>query len=109
MTGNKAKREVITFKVDAALAEAMKGVPNRSEFIRTAILSASGNTCPLCKGRGLLSPEQLAHWESFSRMHHVAECDNCHAMHLVCSRDFGSGVHSGRNGESAGRGRGGRK
>ncbi|MBN2201018.1 CopG family transcriptional regulator [bacterium] len=94
MAGKQTKREVITFKVDAALREAMKGVPNRSEFIRSAILSASGNTCPLCKGQGLLSPEQLEHWRSFSRKHHVAECADCHALHLVCSGDVAIEGHS---------------
>lgn len=28
------KQEVVTFKVDASLSEAMRGIPNRSAFIR---------------------------------------------------------------------------
>ena len=35
------KREIITFKVDDALRKALQSVPNRSEFIRSAILAAS--------------------------------------------------------------------
>lgn len=104
MAGQKAKRDVITFKVDAALREAMKGVPNRSEFIRSAILSASGNICPLCKGQGLLSPDQLEHWRSFSRGHHVAECADCHALHLVCSGEFGAALHPDKQKEPEGKG-----
>ncbi len=104
MAGQKAKCDVITFKVDAALREAMKGVPNRSEFIRSAILSASGNICPLCKGQGLLSPDQLEHWRSFSRGHHVTECADCHALHLVCSGEFGASTHSERREDPGGNG-----
>jgi hypothetical protein len=103
MTGKTNKSDVITFKVDAALREAMKGVPNRSEFIRSAILSASGNACPLCKGQGMLSPDQLSHWRAFSRKHRVAECVDCHALHLVCSGDFTAALHSESENASAGK------
>ena len=36
MAGSK-KQDVITFKVDESLREALEQVPNRSEFIRSAI------------------------------------------------------------------------
>jgi hypothetical protein len=85
MSPRKPKQEVITFKVDATVAEAMRGIPNRSEFIRSAILAAFENTCPLCKGMGILSPDQLGHWRAFSENHQVLECDDCHAFHLVCA------------------------
>jgi len=50
----KTKQEIVTFKVDEPLREAMRGIPNRSEFIRSAILAALENVCPLCKGTGCL-------------------------------------------------------
>ena len=78
------KDEVITFKVDRALAEAMRGISNRSAFIRTAILSALDNTCPLCYGTGVLTPKQADHWQEFCHHHHVEECPDCHEAHLVC-------------------------
>ncbi len=87
MSPRKPKQEVITFKVDSTVAEAMQGIPNRSEFIRSAILSAFENTCPLCKGMGILSPDQRKHWKTFSRKHQVRECDDCHAFHLVCDAE----------------------
>jgi hypothetical protein len=87
MSPRKPKQDVITFKVDSTVAEAMRGIPNRSEFIRSAILSAFENTCPLCKGQGILSPDQRRHWETFAHRHSVEECDDCHAFHLVCSAD----------------------
>ena len=79
-----AKDEVITFKVDKKLAEALADIPNRSEFIRNAILAAMDSVCPLCKGTGLLSPDQKNHWKKFSQHHAVAKCDDCQAFYLVC-------------------------
>lgn len=81
MTG---KQQTITFKVDPALAEALEGVENRSEFIRSAILAALDSVCPLCKGTGLMTPQQREHWAAFQRTHSVRRCDDCHAVHLVC-------------------------
>lgn len=78
------KKEIVTFKADPALVEAMRGVPNRSEFIRSAILAALDSACPLCRGTGILTPQQREHWQQFSRSHHLAECHDCHATHLVC-------------------------
>jgi hypothetical protein len=78
------KQEIITFKADESLTEAMEGIPNRSEFIRSAILAALENSCPLCGGTGLLTPDQRRHWETFVTNHSMTECENCHARHLVC-------------------------
>lgn len=82
----RAKHEVITFKADDALLEAMKGVENRSAFIRSAILAALDSACPLCKGTGVLAPQQKEHWDAFVKDHPLVECDDCHELHLVCSR-----------------------
>jgi hypothetical protein len=82
---SRKKQEIITFKVEKSLASAMRGIPNRSEFIRAAILAALDSACPLCLGTGILSPEQKRHWHRFATDHSVNECDECHAMHLVCS------------------------
>ena len=87
MATRRPKAEVITFKADAALLEALAGVPNRSELIRAAILSALDSQCPLCSGTGLLSPNQKCHWESFAAAHPLRECRKCNEVHLVCARD----------------------
>ena len=81
----KKKEEIISFKVDEELAHAMEAIPNRSEFIRSAILSSLDSTCPLCMGTGKLTPRQKVHWERFSENHAVQECGNCHAYQIVCS------------------------
>src|SRR3989304_527424 len=85
MADQKRKQEIITFKVDEPLREAMLGIPNRSEFIRAAILSALDSVCPLCKGSGILTPDQRKHWIAFAEHHALAECEDCHAVHLVCA------------------------
>ena len=79
------KQEIITFKADAALRRAMRGVENRSQFIRAAILAALDSACPLCKGSGILTPDQRRHWERFAKNHSLAECGDCHAVHLICA------------------------
>jgi len=82
------KYEIITFKVPESLKEAMKGIPNRSEFIRAAILAALDSVCPLCKGTGILFPNQKEHWERFARDHFIKECEECNARHLVCGHEL---------------------
>lgn len=82
---NKGKTEIITFKVDQSLITALKGISNRSEFIRSALLTALENTCPLCSGTGILSPSQKKHWDKFSENHSVRECRDCHEIYLVCN------------------------
>ena len=89
------RREIITFKADEALCEAMRGIPNRSEFIRAAILSALDSVCPLCKGSGILTPDQRRHWVEFSGNHALAECEDCHAVHIVCGAGTESDLHGG--------------
>lgn len=79
------RTETVTFKVEPSLLEAMEGIPNRSEFIRSAILAALDGACPLCKGTGILTPRQREHWQRFSEDHSVEECQRCHEMHLTCT------------------------
>jgi hypothetical protein len=81
----KGKTEVISFKADETLLEAMRGVANRSEFIRSAILTALDSTCPLCSGTGTLTPNQMRHWNDLATDHSVQECEDCQEVHLVCS------------------------
>ena len=79
------KTEVVSFKADPTLLDAMRGVANRSEFIRTAILAALNSTCPLCSGSGTLTPNQMRHWNDLATDHSVEECEDCREVRLVCS------------------------
>jgi hypothetical protein len=90
----KRKEEVITFKVDEALSRAMRYIPNRSEFIRSAILSALDSVCPLCEGTGILTLDQHKHWNNFLKNHAIVQCKDCSAFHLVCSAEGNNGKKS---------------
>ena len=83
----KSKSEVITFKVDEALSEALKSIPNRSAFIRTAVSEALASTCPLCQGKGFLTPRQKEHWDDFAEGHDIRKCKDCHEMYIICQQD----------------------
>ncbi|MBM4030628.1 MAG: CopG family transcriptional regulator [Planctomycetes bacterium] len=83
--GRASRQQIVTFKSDSALLKAMRGIQNRSEFIRAAILAALDGACPLCKGTGILTPEQRRHWQAFAADHAVEECGDCHAIHVVCA------------------------
>lgn len=85
MPGKRQKSSIVTFKADKTLLEAMKGMPNRSEFIRDAVSAALDSVCPLCDGTGILSPSQKSHWNEFAADHTMVECDDCHEQHLVCT------------------------
>ncbi len=76
--------EVITFKVDRDLAERMKGLRNRSEFIRTAVLLALKNVCPICAGSGVLTSAQSASWSEFSKNHHLEVLQESGEVTIVC-------------------------
>jgi hypothetical protein len=82
----RGKQSVISLKVDDSLLEQMRHLPNRSEFIRDAILAALESSCPLCGGTGILSPRQKEHWDQFARDHELRECRDCHELHLICAR-----------------------
>lgn len=81
------KQEIITFKVDKGLHEIIKRIPNRSEFIRTAITTALESTCPLCNGAGKLNDDQKRHWDSFTSDHFFEKCDSCNERILICANN----------------------
>lgn len=89
------KQEIITFKADESLIGAMRGIHNRSEFIRNAVLAALDSACPLCGGTGILTPNQQKHWQAFASHHDLNECDECHEVHLVCVSAPATGPHDG--------------
>jgi hypothetical protein len=90
---SKRKQEIITLKVDGSFLNAMKGISNRSEFIRSAVLAALKSTCPLCGGTGTLTPDQKVHWDSFAVGHSLDECMECHEVRIVCGKQPAGPVH----------------
>lgn len=98
MANERPRAEVVTFKVDESLLKAMRGVPNRSQFIRAAVLAALDGTCPVCKGAGVLTPNQKMHWSAFAADHLMEECDECHEFRLVCAQTRGRRqAHGGKS------------
>ncbi len=89
MPASRPKETVVTFKADPSLLTALRSVPNRSEFIRGAILAALGSFCPLCGGTGVLTPNQRRHWEAMAACHPLQECHDCHEVHIVCEHGEG--------------------
>lgn len=89
----KNKQEIVTFKADESLWKAMKGIPNRSAFIRSAVLAALEGVCPLCRGSGILTPDQQRHWTAFAIGHSLKECEDCHQTYLACDKSPGGNVH----------------
>ena len=85
------KGDTVTFKVDGKLLEILQAMPNRSEFIRNAILTSLEKTCPLCSGTGVLTPSQARSWAKLSETHEIKKCSNCHETHLICKLVADSG------------------
>jgi hypothetical protein len=82
----KKKEGIITFKVNGDLLEVIKNIPNRSEFIRAAIMTALESACPLCNGTGLLTPKQKEHWAGFALNHAVKRCEDCDELFIECAK-----------------------
>ena len=49
------------------LAQFLNGMPNKSQFIRAAILAHLNSACPLCGGRGLLPRGVVDHFAAVLR------------------------------------------
>lgn len=72
------KQTVVSFRVDQHLAEILNSLPDKSTFIRDAILQRFHAVCPFCKGRGVL-PTMIAEWlESKVPDYESVECQCCH-------------------------------
>ena len=58
------RKRVVGFLAPDELAEQLDRLPNKSEFIRAALLARLGCPCPLCKGSGLLPVGLGEHYAS---------------------------------------------
>lgn len=58
---DRPKSVVVTFRVDAHLAEALERIPDKSAFIRDALQQSLHETCPACNGVGRVDCE-AAQW-----------------------------------------------
>ena len=80
------KLEVVSFKAELPLVEALEAMPNRSEFIRNALLTALDGSCPLCGGTGMLNASQRRHWDAFIKKHKLKRCKECKGLTISCEQ-----------------------
>lgn len=93
---NDKKNAVITFKAEDELLAALEKVPNKSRFIRSAVLNALSETCPLCGGAGFLNERQLKHWKDFEREHWIHRCGGCDGLEIECRNHAGQQEGEGK-------------
>lgn len=71
------KSKIVAFKVEEELAEFLNNLPNKSDFIRKAILSQFGMTCPLCDGSGVVTRGLHDHYKPVIANQNKRPCDKC--------------------------------
>jgi hypothetical protein len=82
------KTEVVAFKVEKELADLLNQLPNKSAFIRKAIVAQLSMACPLCNGAGLVSRGVHDHYAPLLARISSRHCDGCGDM-LPVPRDPG--------------------
>lgn len=71
------KSKIVAFKVEEDLAEFLDGLPNKSDFIRKAILAQFGMTCPLCTGSGVVPRGVHDHFKPVIQQNSQRPCEKC--------------------------------
>lgn len=75
--GKSQKTQIVAFKVEEELAEFLNKLPNKSDFIRKAIVAQFGMTCPFCDGAGVVSRGLHKHYAPLIAENRDRPCDNC--------------------------------
>ena len=77
------KQTVVSFRVDQHLADILNSLPDKSAFIREAIMRRFYTLCPFCNGRGVL-PQAIAGWlQEKLPTYESIECDCCHYTYPI--------------------------
>ncbi len=71
------KSQIVAFKVEEDLAEFLDKLPNKSEFIRKAILAQFGMNCPLCVGSGVVPRGVHDHFKPVIAGNTERPCEKC--------------------------------
>jgi hypothetical protein len=71
------KTAVVAFKVEEELAQILNDLPNKSEFIRKAIVSHLSMACPLCRGSGVLPKALHDYYVSVLPEFSRRDCEGC--------------------------------
>src|SRR3954451_16790773 len=75
--GKPQKTEVVAFKVEEELADLLNKLPNKSAFIRKAIASQLGRSCPLCEGKGVVPRGVHDHYAPLLEKYGQRGCEGC--------------------------------
>ncbi|VTR98263.1 hypothetical protein [Tuwongella immobilis] len=80
MARRSPKTQIVAFKVEEELAQFLDKLPNKSEFIRKAIIAQFGMTCPLCTGTGVLPRGLHNHFSPVLAANRNRACDRCQTV-----------------------------
>jgi len=83
MARKSPKSKIVAFKVEESLADFLDNLPNKSDFIRKAILAQFGMTCPLCVGSGVVPRGLHDHFKPVIETHNTRSCDKCKSVVTV--------------------------
>ena len=73
----KSKQRIVTFKVEEDVAAFLDSMPNKSEFIRKALLSALLEPCPVCNGKGSVPRSLRRDLETIFQKQQLVPCSFC--------------------------------
>ncbi len=71
------KTVLVAFKVEQELARVLDQLPNKSDFIRRAIIAQLNMACPLCEGTGVLPRGLHDHYVAHLREIAQRNCERC--------------------------------
>lgn len=77
MARKSPKSKIVAFKVEEELADFLDNLPNKSDFIRKAVLAQFGMTCPLCAGSGVVPRGIHDHYKAVITEHNKRPCEKC--------------------------------
>src|SRR5262245_63952754 len=77
MKGKNPKTAVVAFKVEEELADLLNKLPNKSAFIRKAIVAQLGMACPLCNGAGVVPRAVHDHYAPLINQFNSRLCEGC--------------------------------
>jgi hypothetical protein len=77
MRRKKRQNTLVAFKVEPELAELLDQLPNKSAFIRKAVVAQLGVQCPLCRGKGFVPRGLYEHFARVIDTNRTHACDGC--------------------------------